>query len=75
VITAVYILRVVGIIFFGPTKKESYLELKDAQWFEKLSGVTLIVFIAAIGFAPLWLSNLLHEPLATIFQHLKDLSL
>jgi len=71
VITAVYILRVVGILFFGPMKSDSYLELKDAQWFEKLSGVTLIVFIAAIGLAPLWLSNLLHEPLVVIFQHLK----
>jgi len=71
VITAVYILRVVGILFFGPMKRDTYLELKDAQWFEKLSGVTLIVFIAAIGLAPLWLSNLLHEPLTAIFQHLK----
>jgi NADH-quinone oxidoreductase subunit M len=71
VITAVYILRVVGNIFFGPMKRDTYLELKDAQWFEKLSGVTLIVFIAAIGLAPLWLSNLLHEPLTAIFQHLK----
>lgn len=71
VITAVYILRVVGILFFGPVKNDSYFELKDAQWFEKVSGVTLIVFIGAIGLAPLWLSNLLHEPLIAIFQHLK----
>jgi len=71
VITAVYILRVVGIIFYGPIRNNSYQELKDAQWFEKLSGVTLIVFIAAIGLAPWGVSNLLREPLAAIFQHLK----
>jgi len=71
VITAVYILRVVGIIFYGPIRNNSYQDLKDAQWFEKLSGVTLIVFIAAIGLAPWGLSNLLREPLAAIFQHLK----
>jgi NADH-quinone oxidoreductase subunit M len=71
VITAVYILRVVGILFFGPMKDQHYLELKDATWFEKLSGVTLIVCIVIIGFAPLWLSNLLREPIAAVFQHLK----
>lgn len=71
VITAVYILRVVGILFFGPLTNAHFLELKDATWFERLSGVTLIVSIVIIGFAPLWLSQLLQEPVAAVFQHLK----
>jgi NADH-quinone oxidoreductase subunit M len=71
VITAVYILRVVGMLFFGPLTNQHYLELKDATWFEKLSGVTLIVSIIIIGFAPLWLSELLQEPIVAVFQHLK----
>lgn len=68
VITAVYILRVVGTLLLGPVKNEHYLTLTDARWFEKLGGVTLVVSIAAIGMAPLWLSNLLRETLATLLQ-------
>jgi NADH-quinone oxidoreductase subunit M len=59
VITAVYILRVVGILLLGPIKNDHYLHLGDARWFEKLSAGALIVAIAGIGMAPLWLSNLI----------------
>jgi NADH-quinone oxidoreductase subunit M len=72
VITAVYILRVVGILLLGPIKNNHYLELKDAVWFEKLGTVTLVVAIASIGIAPLWLSNLIREPLAAILQQLMN---
>ena len=72
VITAVYILRVVGILLLGPIRDNHYLELKDAQWFEKLSSVTLVASIAIIGLAPLWLSNLIREPLAQMIQHLTN---
>jgi NADH-quinone oxidoreductase subunit M len=70
VVTAVYILRVVGILLLGPIKNNHYLELKDAMWFEKLGTVTLVVSIATIGLAPLWLSNLIKEPLPAILQNL-----
>jgi NADH-quinone oxidoreductase subunit M len=70
VVTAVYILRVVGILLLGPIKNNHYLELKDAMWFEKLGTVTLVVSIATIGLAPLWLSNLIKEPLTAILQNL-----
>jgi NADH-quinone oxidoreductase subunit M len=72
VITAVYILRVVGILLLGPIKNDHYLELKDAQWFEKLSTVTLVTFIAIIGLTPFWLSNLIREPLAQMIQTLTN---
>ncbi|MEX2235854.1 MAG: NADH-quinone oxidoreductase subunit M [Cyclobacteriaceae bacterium] len=68
VITAVYILRVVAILLLGPVRNEQYLKLQDAQWFERVGGISLVVSIAAIGLAPLWLSNLLREPLETILQ-------
>jgi NADH-quinone oxidoreductase subunit M len=68
VITAVYILRVVGTLLLGPVTNDHYLKLTDALWFEKLGGVTLVLSIAAIGMAPLWLSNLLHETLASLLQ-------
>jgi NADH-quinone oxidoreductase subunit M len=72
VITAVYILRVVGILLLGPITNNHYLELKDAQWFEKLGSVTLVVSIAIIGLTPFWLSALIREPLAQMIQTLTN---
>lgn len=68
VITAVYILRVVGTLLLGPVKNDHFLKLTDATWFEKLGGVTLVLSIATIGIAPLWLSNLLRETLTILLQ-------
>jgi NADH-quinone oxidoreductase subunit M len=68
VITAVYILRVVGIILFGPIKNDHFLHLKDAVWYERLSTVTLVLAIAAIGIAPLWLSDMINFSLAPIVE-------
>jgi NADH-quinone oxidoreductase subunit M len=70
VITAVYILRVIGVLLLGPIKNDHYLELTDAKWFEKIGGVTLVIAIVVIGVAPLWLSNLLREPLGVIVQQI-----
>ncbi len=52
VITAVYILRVVGKLLFGPVQDEHHLTLTDATWWERVSTVTLIVCVAAIGCFP-----------------------
>jgi len=57
VITAVYILRVVGKLLLGPVYDEHHKSLTDATWFERLSTVTLIVCIAGIGFFPNWISE------------------
>jgi NADH-quinone oxidoreductase subunit M len=70
VITAVYILRVVGALLFGPIKNDHYLHLDDAKWYEKLSTVTLIMAIAAIGIAPLWLSDMIGDSLQPIIDKL-----
>ena len=59
VITAVYILRVVGKILFGPVQDKHHLELTDATWWERLSTVTLIVSVAAIGCFPNFFSDLI----------------
>ncbi|MCB0729229.1 MAG: NADH-quinone oxidoreductase subunit M, partial [Ignavibacteriae bacterium] len=66
VITAVYILRVVGAILLGPVMDEEYKSFPDARWFEKVVTVTLIVAIAAIGLAPLWLSDMITESIVVI---------
>jgi NADH-quinone oxidoreductase subunit M len=70
VITAVYILRVVGILLLGPIKNEHFNDLTDAKWFEKVSTLTLLVSITAIGMAPFWLSALIREPLGDIINRL-----
>lgn len=70
VVTAVYILRVVGILLLGPIKDDHYNHLTDAKWYEKLSTVTLVLAIAAIGIAPLWLSDMINISLEPIMQKL-----
>jgi NADH-quinone oxidoreductase subunit M len=70
VITAVYILRVVGILLLGPIKNEHFLHLEDARWYEKLSTVSLVLAVAAIGIAPLWLSDMILKSLEPIVSRL-----
>ena len=59
VITAVYILRVVGKLLFGPVYDEHHLTLTDATWWERLSTITLIICVAAIGCFPNFFSDLI----------------
>ena len=68
VITAVYILRVIAILLLGPIKNDKYLTLKDAVWHERLSTVILVIAIAGIGIAPLWLSNMINVSLLPIME-------
>lgn len=74
VITAVYILRVVGILLLGPVKNDHFLHLTDAKWYERISTVTLVIAIAAIGIAPLWLSDMINVSLAPIVNKLSMVS-
>ena len=74
VITAVYILRVVAILLLGPTTNEHHEHLTDAKWFEKISVVTLIGSVAAIGLAPFWLSNMIGTSLQPIVDRIVALS-
>lgn len=59
VITAVYILRVVGKLLFGPVQDEHHLQLTDATWWERLSVITLVVSVAAIGCFPNFFESLI----------------
>jgi len=70
VITAVYILRVVGKLLLGPLKHEAHLKLRDATWFEKLSTTTLLIGIVGIGIFPLWLSDTIMNSLQSIADKL-----
>ncbi len=68
VITAVYILRVIAILLLGPITNEHYDHLTDAKWYEKISAVTLISFVAAIGLSPFWLSSMIGVSLQPILN-------
>lgn len=70
VITAVYILRVVGKVLYGEVENKHHLTLTDAVWHERLPVITLIVVIAAIGMAPLWIANMIDGGVAPIIGQL-----
>jgi NADH-quinone oxidoreductase subunit M len=63
VVTAVYILRVVGIMLMGPVKNEAFLTLESVTWYEKLGILLLLIPIVGMGVAPLWLSDMILESL------------
>ena len=57
VITAVYILRLIGKILYGTCTDPAHLKLTDATWDERLSVIVLIVAIAGLGLIELiWIS-------------------
>ena len=71
VITAVYILRVVGKLLLGPVQDEHHLALTDATWFERFSTVTLILCIAGIGCFPNWINETIQhsfQPIIAVIQ-------
>ena len=70
VATAVYILRVVGMMLLGKINKPEYEMITDAKWYERLSAGSLIFGITAIGIAPLWLSNMITKGLVPIMEKL-----
>lgn len=70
VVTAVYILRVVGMLLMGPVRSEEYNSFPKTKWFEKVATVSLIIGILVIGLAPLWLSNMIWDSLGPIVDKL-----
>ena len=70
VVTAVYILRVVGIMLMGPVKNDAFLSLEKVTWYEKSGILLLLIPIVGIGVAPLWLSNMILESLQPFIQGL-----
>ena len=71
VITAVYILRVVGKLLLGPVQDDHHLSLTDATWFERLATVTLILCIAGIGCFPNWINEAINHSFTPIINALQ----
>ena len=59
VVTAVYILRVVGKILYGNVENKHYLELTDATWDERVAVIVLIFCVAGLGCLPFFFSNII----------------
>ena len=70
VITAVYILRVVGKILYGKLQDPHHAELSDATWWERVSVVTLIIAVVALGSAPFWISDMIQDSLTPVVEKL-----
>ena len=72
VITAVYILRVVGKLLFGAVQNEHHRELTDASWDERLSTATLMLSVAAIGCFPNFFVGIIHDSFLPVVNALKE---
>ena len=75
VITAVYILRVVGKVILGPVFNDHHRELTDATWWERLATASLIVCLAGIGFFPNWINETIQHSFAPIVEVLKSVTM
>ena len=70
VITAVYILRLVGKILYGTPVNEAHLKLPDATWDERFAVICLIVAVAGLGLAPWWISNMIGDSVLPVVSQL-----
>jgi NADH-quinone oxidoreductase subunit M len=68
VVTAVYILRVVGKILYGEVENKHFLELTDATWDERFAVICLIFCVAGLGSFPFWVSNIISPAAGTILE-------
>ena len=72
VITAVYILRVVGKLLFGEVQNEHHRELTDAVWYERFSTSVLICSVAAIGCFPNFFGDIIRDSFLPVVDAIKN---
>ena len=70
VITAVYILRVVGRILYGEPENEEHKKLTDATWDERFTVICLVICVAALGIAPMWVSDLIGTGVGDVLSNI-----
>lgn len=68
VVTAVYILRLVGKIMMGPLLVNDVNDIPRATWYEKTGLLLLMIPVIGIGIAPLWLSDMIMESIKPFIQ-------
>ena len=72
VITAVYILRLVGKVLYGTATNPHHLQLTDARIEERFAVICLIFCIAALGCAPMWVSDMIGTGVAPVVDHINS---
>jgi NADH-quinone oxidoreductase subunit M len=70
VVTAVYILRMIGKIMMGPLSNAEYEHLPKATWYEKTGLVLLLIPVVIIGVMPFGLSEMLKESIQPFLERL-----
>ena len=70
VVTAVYILRVVGKILFQKVANPKFYELHDATWDERFAIGGLIFCVAGLGMFPLWANDIISSAVGPIIHHI-----
>ncbi len=70
VITAVYILRVVGMMLMGPITDPHFEVLPKDTWYERVGIYLLMIPIVGIGVAPLWLSDMIMASIQPFIERL-----
>ncbi len=67
VVTAVYILRVVGMMLMGPTTPE-FKNLPKISWYEKTGTYILVLFIVLIGIFPFWWGTIITDSIGPFIE-------
>ena len=75
VITAVYILRVVGTLLLGPIRNDHFNHVTDGTWYERVSTITLIASVAAIGLAPYWLASMIGVSMQPVIDKILSINI
>ncbi len=70
VITAVYILRVVGKILFQKIPNQEFYKLHDATWDERVAVIGLIACVAGLGMFPLWADEVINGAVGPVIKHI-----
>ena len=73
VVTAVYILRVVGKILYGKVADPHYEALTDATWDERVAVICLIACVAGLGLFPFWASDVINDAVTPILSQFASL--
>ncbi|MCF6180478.1 NADH-quinone oxidoreductase subunit M [Lutibacter sp.] len=70
VVTAVYILRMVGKIMMGPLSNTEYAKLPKATWYEKAGLILLMIPVIIIGVMPFGLSEMIKASIQPFLERL-----
>lgn len=70
VVTAVYILRVVGLMLMGPVKNDNFNDMPRATWYERVGVIMLLLPILFMGVTPIWLSDMIRESIQPFIERM-----